>query len=130
MADFINDAISEAKIEIIITEKNENLYRCALTSVYGKMKREISMETGYSVPSLGNILYHYLVLAQQIDQCEDILEWAKEREYDLNEASTIVNFNQLLEDQKDLRILLSEPIYQKLITGLEISQAIGNAYPR
>ena len=130
MVDFIAAAISEAKIEIVITEKSDNLYRCALTSVYGKMKREISMKPGYSAPSLGNILYHYAVLSQQIDRCDDILDWAKERECNLNEASTIVNFNQLLEDQKDLRILLSEPIYQKLLTGLEISQAIENAYPR
>ena len=130
MTDFIEEAISEAKIEMIVTKKGENLYKCVLSSVYGKMKREISMKQGYNAPSLGNILYHYAELSQQIDQYDDILDWSKEGDYDLREASTIINFNQLIEDQKDLRILLSEPVYQKLLIGLEISQAIENAYPR
>ncbi len=130
MTDFIEEVISDAKLELIIFEQHENLYECTLTSVHGKMVKEMKMQPGYGAPSLGNIIYYYALRSQQIDQCDDILDWAKEREQDLNEASTIANFNQLLEDQKDFKILLSEPIYQNLLTALEISQAIENAYPQ
>lgn len=130
MNDFIENAISDAGLEMQVNETEADLYMCKISNTLDpdvKWQRNITMKAGYGAPTLGNVLYYYALRAQEVSQTDDVLEWARETERDLNHPKTLANYGQLVQDKTDLRLLLSEPVYQKMMAGLEISQAIGNA---
>ncbi len=93
------------------------------------MVRDISIKPGYDAPDVGNLIYHFALSAQEVSQYDDVLEWATEEGRDLNDIETLPMFRQLVDNKRDFRLLLSEPVYQNLMAALEISQAIGNARP-
>jgi len=130
MTDFINDAIEDAGLAMHIFEAKPDVYTCTITGITDpdlKWERNITSKTGYGAPTIGNVLYHYALRAQDISQYDDVLEWSDENKRDLNDPKTISEFKQLVQDKTDLALLLGEPIYQGLLSGLEISQAINNA---
>lgn len=129
MTDFIDDAVKDAGISLQVEEKGADQYACTLTSRHGKMVRDISIKPGYGAPDVGNLLYHFALSAQEVSQYDDVLEWAREEGRDLNDIETLPMFRQLVDNKRDFRLLLSEPVYQNLMAALEISQAIGNARP-
>ncbi len=130
MNDFIDDAITAADVKMDVSAKGALLYACTLVSTHGKMSRDIAMKPDSPAPTLGNIVYHYALVAQEVSQYDDILEWAKDTGRDLNDPSTIPYFNQMVADKTDLRLLLSERVYVDMMAALEINQAIANARPR
>ena len=132
MDDYINIAITEAGLEMRVSEAKPGLYRCTMTSTANpdfNWQRDINTKAGHGAPNIGNVFYHYALRAQEVSQYDDVLEWSDENERDLNDPKTIPDFQQLVQDKTDLRLLLSEPVYQKMMTGLEIHQAISCARP-
>lgn len=130
MSDFIKDAIDEAGLVMQVVEAEPDVYTCTITgSIKPDLdwKRDVSTKHGYGAPTLGNVLYHYALRAQEVSQYDDVLAWSDENERNLNDPKTIPEFKQLVQDKTDLGLLLGEPIYQGLLSGLEISQAIHNA---
>lgn len=130
MSDFIQDAIDAAELTLQTAPKAENVYTCTITSRHAVMIRTLTMKPGYDAPTLGAVLLYYSERAQQVEEIDDVLEWASGHDRDLNDPKTVPTFKQLVTDQDDLRRLLSDRPYQTLISGLEISQAISNARPR
>jgi len=130
MNDFIVDAVEGAGLSLQTNPMKPDQYLCEMVSEHSKMVREINVKPGYGAPKIGNLVYHFALAAQNLDQYDDILDWAKGNDMDLNDPKTIPRFTQLVDDKRDLRLLLSEPVFQKMMTGLEISQAIANAVPR
>jgi len=61
---------------------------------------------------------------------DDILDWAKYEDRDPGAADARAEFQQLVDDERELRILLGEENFQNLMAALSISQAINNARPR
>lgn len=113
-----------------ISETEPGLYACTITSTANpdfKWQRSINTKEGYDAPALGNVIYHYALRTQEVSQYDDVLEWADDNDRDLNDMKTIPDFKQLVQDKTDLRLMLSEPVYQTMMAALEISQAIGNA---
>ncbi|HEC00469.1 MAG TPA: hypothetical protein ENI91_02125 [Sphingomonadales bacterium] len=127
MSDFIEEAITAAAVELDISLKEDNQYACIMTSPHGKMVRDITVKPGYDAPTLGNVIYHYALVAQEVSQYDDVLEWADDTGHKLSDSKTLPKFRQMVDDKRDLRLLLSESIYQDMMGALEISQAICNA---
>jgi len=134
MSDFIYDAIEDAGLTMQVVEAEPDVYTCTITSTITgtinpdlKWKRDVATKPGTGAPTLGNVLYHHALRAQGVSQYDDILDWSDDNKRDLNDAKTIPEFKQLVQDKTDLSLLLGEPIYQSLMTGLAISQAIHNA---
>jgi hypothetical protein len=76
------------------------------------------------------IFDHYALIAHTLSEYDDMLEWADDTGRDLAKPETKKDFKQLVEDDTDLRKVLSEKVFQDLLAGLSISQAINNAMPR
>ena len=132
MSDYIDIAITEAGLEMLVSEATPGLYHCTITSTANpkfNWQRNLNTKAGHGAPGIGNVLYHYALRAQEISQYNDVLEWSDENERDLSDPKTIPDFKQLVQDKTDLRLLLSEPVYQKMMAGLEIHQAISCARP-
>jgi len=129
MSDFIEEAITAAAVELDISLKEDDQYACVMTSSNGKMVRDITVKSGYDAPTLGNVIYHYALVAQEVSQYDDVLEWADDTGHKLSDSETLPKFRQMGDDKRDLRLLLSESIYQDMMGALEISQAICNAKP-
>ena len=113
-----------------VVKAKPDVYTCSITGTFNpdlEWKRDVSAKPGTGAPTLGNVLYHYALRAQEVSQFDDILEWSDENKRDLNDPKTIPEFKQLVQDKTDLGLLLGEPIYQALLSGLEISQAIHDA---
>lgn len=130
MSDFINDVIEGAGLIMQVVDTEPDVYACTITGTIKpdlEWKRNITTKPGRGSPSLGNVLYYYALRAQEIRQYDDALGWSDDNKRDLNDPKTIPEFKQLVQDKTDLGLLLGEPIYQTLLTGLEISQAIHNA---
>ncbi len=133
MSDYIDIAIKTAGLELRVSKAKPDLYHCIITSTANpdfNWQRGLNTKAGYGAPNIGNVLYHYALRAQEISQYDDILEWSDENGHDLNDPNTLPDFKQLVQDKTDLRLLLSEPVYQNMMAGLEISQAIACARPR
>jgi hypothetical protein len=129
MSDFIEDAITAAAVELDILLKEDGQYACIMASSHGKMVRDITVKPGYDAPTLGNVIYHFALVAQEVSQYDDVLEWADDTGHKLNDSATLPKFRQMVDDKRDIRLLLSENIYQDMMGALEISQAICNAKP-
>jgi len=127
MGDFIDEAIAAAEVRLDISHGANGGYSCVLTSRHGRMVRDITIKTGRDAPTVGNLIYHFALSAQEVSEYDDVLEWADDTGRDLNDNQTLPLFRQLVDNKRDFRLLLSEPVYQKLMAGLEISQAIGGA---
>ena len=130
MSDFINDAVEGAGLVMQVTKVRQNVFACTITRNQKPdydWKRNITTKPDYGAPTIGNVLYHYALRAQDVSQYADVLGWSDEDKRDLNDPKTIPEYKQLAQDKTDLGLLLGEPIYQTLLTGLEISQAIHNA---
>lgn len=108
MTDFIADAITKAQLSFKAEEISEDYYACHLTSPHGEMKRNIRMKPGYEPHMLGGVLYHYALIVQSLNEYDDILEWAKDRDRDLNEPDTLKDYRQMVEDETDLKRVLAE----------------------
>jgi len=130
MNDFIEDAVAAAGLSLKTKPMETDQHWCEMVSVHGTMERAINVKPGFGAPSIGGLIHHFALVAQNLDQYDDILDWSKDNDIDLNDPKTIPRFTKLVDNQRDLRLLLSEPVYQKMMTGLEISQAISNAWPR
>jgi hypothetical protein len=128
--DFIDETIADAQLVFTVEKISDDYYACQITSPFGEMKRKLRMKPGYEPPTLGGMLYHYALIAQNLSEYDDMLEWADDSSRDLAEPETIKEFKQMVEDDTDLRKLLSEKIFQNLLAGLAISQAINKAMPR
>jgi len=76
------------------------------------------------------VIYCYAVIAQQAGEYDDIPEWSKDHGYDLNDPATIPKFDQLVDDERDFQLLLGPDVFEDIMTGLAISQAVENARPR
>ena len=87
------------------------------------------MKPGFEAPTLGGVLYHYALIAQNMTEYDDVLEWADDTSRDLAKPETLKEFKQMVEDETDLRKILTEKVFQELLAGLAISQAINNAMP-
>ncbi len=130
MSDFIDTAIQDTGVSLHTEPTDKaNCFKCIMTSAHGDMRRTMTMREGCGAPALGDLMLYYALRAQDISQYDDILEWSDENERDLNDPKTIPDFKQLVQDKTDLRLLLSEPAYQKMMAGLEIHQAISCARP-
>ncbi len=130
MSDFINDTIEDAGLAMQVNDTKPDVYACTITSKINpdvEWKRNITTKPSCGAPSIGNVLYYYATRAQEVSQYDDVLGWSDENERDLNDPKTIPEFKQLVQDKTDLGLLLGEPTYQALLSGLEISQAIHNA---
>jgi len=130
MSDFIKDAIESAGLAMQVADVEPDVYACVVTSSQNpdfEWKRNITTKSERGAPSLGNVLYYYATRAQEVSQYDDVLGWSDDNERDLNDSKTIPEFKQLVQDKTDLGLLLGEPTYQALLSGLEISQAIHNA---
>ena len=130
MSDFIKDAIDSAGLVMHVADVEPDVYACAITSSQNpdfEWKRNITTKSERGAPSLGNVLYYYATRAQEVSQYDDVLGWSDDNERDLNDSKTIPEFKQLVQDKTDLGLLLGEPTYQVLLSGLDISQAIHNA---
>jgi hypothetical protein len=131
MTDFIETAISEAGLTLETSPADEpDHYRCTIGNGRYEMVRTMRMKEGYPPPSLGGLLLYHAEQVQQIYDCDDILDWVKEYDLDLNDYKIRDKFTDLVKDQDALRILLSDDGFHKMMTGLEIHQAISNARPR
>ena len=130
MTDFILDAINAAGLKFEARILKPDHYACTLTSPHSVMKRNIQMKPNREPPNIGGVLYHYTLIAQNINEYDDILDWAKDVDRDPGESAALKDFKQMVEDERDLRLLLSEPVFTNLMAGLAISQAIQNAMPR
>jgi hypothetical protein len=128
--DFITETIADAQLTFEAEKISEDYYACLITSPHGKMKRNLRMKPGHEAPTLGGMLYHYALIVQSLNEYEDVLEWADDTNRDLNKPETVKEFKQMVEDETSLRLILSETIFQNLLSGLAISQAINNAMPR
>jgi len=128
--DFIAETIADAQLTFEVEKISEGYYACQITSPLGEMKRKLRMKPGYEPPTLGGMLYHYVLIAQNISEYDDMFEWADDTNRDLTEAETIQEFKQMVEDEINLRLLLSEETFQNLLSGLAINQATNNAVPR
>jgi hypothetical protein len=129
MSDYIEDAITAAGVELDISVKDDGQYACVMTSSHGKMVRDITVKPGHDAPTLGNIIYHFALVAQEVSQYDDVLEWADDTGHKLSDSETLPKFRQMVDDKRDLRLLLSERAYQDMMGALEISQAICHANP-
>lgn len=129
MSDFIDDAIQAANVELVAKPLEDGNWTCILTSAHGNMVRKLHINAKHGEPKAGNIIYHFALVAQEVSEYDDVLEWSKEEGHDLNDFKTLNKFKQMVEDKRDLRLLLSEPTYQNMRTALEISQACANARP-
>ncbi|MCF6221147.1 MAG: hypothetical protein L3J65_08555 [Robiginitomaculum sp.] len=130
MGDFIDDVIKSAGLVMHVAETNPDIYTCTITGTQNSeysWQRTLNTKPGYGSPTIGNVLYHYALRAQEVNQYSDILEWSDESNRDLNDPKTIPDYKQLVQDKTDLRLLLGEPAYLSLMAGLEINQAIHNA---
>lgn len=130
MADFINEAISNAAVTMTVTALEDNAYKCELASTHGSMTRTITMADGYGAPVIGNLIYYYATEIQLYEDCDDILEWSSDMGLNPADNETRKRYSQLGEDHRELRTLLGEDNYQNMIAALEISQALGSADPR
>ena len=129
MSDFIQDAITAAGVTLQRTLIQADLYDCTLTSPDHTMQRKIAMKPDHDAPTLGGLLYHYALIAQQLEEIDDVLEWADDNGHDLSDPKTLSKFQQMVTDKDDLHRLLGDPAYRDLMSGLAISQAISNARP-
>lgn len=127
--DFIAETITNAQLTFEVKEISADYYDCKISSAYGEMKRKIRMKPGFEAPTLGGVLYHYALIAQNMTEYDDVLEWADDTSRDLAKPETLKEFKQMVEDETDLRKILTEKVFQELLAGLAISQAINNAMP-
>ncbi len=133
VSDYIDIAIADAGLDMQVDEAEPGIYHCTLTSTTNpdfNWQRDLNTKAGHGAPGIGNVLYHYALRAQEVSQYNDVLEWSEDNGRNLNDPQTIPEFTQLVQDKTDLRLLLSEPVYQKMMAGLEIHQAISCAMPR
>lgn len=128
--DFIAETIADAQLTLDVEAISEDYYACQITSPHGEMKRKIRMKPGYEAPTLDGVLYHYALIAQNLIEYDDMLEWADDTKRDVAKPEVIKEFKQMVEDETDLRKILTEKMFQELLAGLAISQAINNAMPR
>lgn len=130
MADFIDDAITKADVTLDVSPMENNRYKCDFKSQHHEMTRTITMAEGYDAPKLGNLIYYYATEIQHYEDCDDILDWAKDNGLNPGDGETLRRYRQLDQDHRDIRLLLGEDNYQSMMGALAISQAIGNASPR
>ncbi len=130
MTDFIETAINEAGLTLETAPGDKpDSYRCTISNGRYEMVRTMTMKQGSGPPNLGGLLLYHAEQVQQIYDCDDMLDWAEDYELDLGDYKTRDRFTDLVKDQDDLRRLLGDDGFHKMMGGLEIHQAIGNARP-
>ena len=130
MADFVEDAISEANVMLEAKKTEAGVFRCTLTSDYNQMVRDITVKAGIDhAPSAANLLYHFAVVTQGIQDSDDVADWAEEQDLNPKDEATKARYAQACTDAEDLRTLLGGYTFENLMGGLAIHQAIGNARP-
>lgn len=106
-----------------------DVYCCRLVSDHGEMVRRLRMRADGDPPEVGAVVLYYAERAQLIDEYDDITEWARDFEKDLSAPGVLDEFQQLVDDRRDVELLLSLKVFNDLQAGLAISQAIGRARP-
>ncbi len=128
MSDFIDDAIIDANVALDAEQSAPGVFHCVLKSDYGQMVRDITLKEGHQdAPATGQLLYHFALVAQGIEACDDFADWAEEYDHDPADAEAKAVYEQYVLDAKDLRALLGGYTFGNLMGGLAIHQAIGNA---
>ena len=130
MTDFVDEAVMEANVTLEANTTDEGVFHCTLTSDYNQMVRDITVKAGIDyAPSAANLLYHFALVTQGIQDSDDLEDWAEEHDLDLKDKATNTRYEQARTDAKDLRTLLGGYTFENLMGGLAIHQAIGNARP-
>lgn len=69
MSGFINDVIEGAGLVMQVTEVRQNIFACTITrsqKLDYDWKRNITTKPGFGAPTIGNVLYHYALRAQDV----------------------------------------------------------------
>ncbi len=128
--DFVDEAVIEANVTLEAYKTAKSMYRCTLRSDHNQMVRDITVKEGVvHAPGAANLLHHFALVAQHIDDCDDLVDWAEELGHDPKDEGVKARYIQALEDAKDLRALLGGYTYGNLMGALQIHQAISNARP-
>jgi hypothetical protein len=130
MVDFVDEAVMEANVTLEAEKTAEGVYRCTLISDYNQMVRDITVKAGIGhAPSAANLLYHFALVTQGIQDSDDLNDWAEEQDLDPKDEATKARYEQARTDAEDLRTLLGGYTFGNLMGALPIHQAIGNARP-
>ena len=130
MGDYIDDAVQSAALRLEIDEIGDHHFRCEILNDTASMVREIrTHDHATEAPTLGQLLYHFSLMTQQVETCDGYEDWAEEYEVDPQDPDTRKTYDQLLEDVTDLRALLGDDGFDQLQGALAIDQAMRNADP-
>ncbi len=128
--DFIEQAIQQADLKLSRTKIENHHYRCEISSPHATIVREIhTNDESTADPELGQLLYHFVLTAQQIYCSDDFADWVEEYEIETDKEQALADYNQLCTDTTELKDLVGEEVYQELQGALAISQAMNNAWP-
>jgi hypothetical protein len=128
--DFVDEAVIEARVTLETEKTGEGIYRCTLRSDYGQMVRDITLREGIDhAPTAANLLYHFALVAQSMDACDDLADWAEENGLNAKDETAKARYAQHSNDARDLRTLLGGYTFGNLMGALQIHQAISNARP-
>ncbi len=130
MKDFIEQTILQAELTLESRPaESADQFICTLKSPHGEMTRTIRMRQGRDAPNVHSLLFYWAENLQQVWLSEDILDWAEEYRYDPADPESRALFQNLVADEDALRLVLSDEVYQHMMAGLEIHQAIHAARP-
>jgi len=131
LEDFIQEAIQVNNLGFAC-EPLESLDSvvCRLTGRGHVLERTLQLQVGFNaLPSSAQFLYHFVLRVQEVNDCEDLDDWAEDMQLDPQLQETQAQYLDLLKDRDELRALLKAGSFEALMGGLEIHQAISRARP-
>lgn len=129
MTDYVQVAIDSASVQLHTDSLDNNQYRCRLSSPLATMSRDLTVKAGYGAPTAGQFLYYYMTRVQLVNDCDDVLAWADESNKKVADPEVLAEYRQLVADLDDLKRVLGLQVFDQMMGGLAIEQAIGAAHP-
>lgn len=130
MSDLVQDAIDAAGISMTTEVMPDGRFRCDLVSAHGRLRKSVDAPTDAAEPDLYRVIFRCAMEAQHLDECDDITDWATDMKKDLAAPGVLAEFQEAMDERRDFEFLLSYRVFEQLMTGLAIYQAIGGARPR
>ncbi|MEL6443940.1 MAG: hypothetical protein AAF089_11330 [Bacteroidota bacterium] len=132
MSDYIDDAIDAGALRMRVQPLGGQRYQVTVTSAertspWGTWTEPITMQPGYPAPTLGQVLFFTAGRLQAVEDTDDFLDWCDETGRNPGEAEALARYRDLVDLRDHVRGTMGVDVYESLLAGYAIDQAITRA---
>jgi hypothetical protein len=128
MSDYIDDVIESANLQSEHEMLDVELYSATVKSSRGSLIRTIRMQSGYEGgPTTGQLVYYLATRIQNVESCEDFLDWADETGHDASDDNALEVYRGLVAELDEVTKVFGKDTVNSLLSALSIDQAISRA---